>query len=90
MMNRRQLLQGLGAGALLGGMRVAWGAAATAPEVIVIGAGGAGLTAAKELMKSGVSALVLEARDRIGGRALPTRASACPGIAAAPGCIRRT
>ena len=69
MMNRRQLLQGLGAGALLGGMRVAWGAAATAPEVIVIGAGGAGLTAAKELMKSGVSALVLEARDRIGGRA---------------------
>jgi monoamine oxidase len=69
MMNRRQLLQGLGAGALLGGMRVAWGAAATAPEVIVIGAGGAGLTAAKELIKSGVSALVLEARDRIGGRA---------------------
>jgi len=69
MMNRRQLLQGLGAGALLGGMRVARGAAATVPEVIVIGAGGAGLTAAKELKKSGVSALVLEARDRIGGRA---------------------
>jgi monoamine oxidase len=54
---------------LLGGMRAAWGAAATAPEVIVIGAGGAGLAAAKELMKSGVPALVLEARDRIGGRA---------------------
>ena len=69
MLNRRQLLQGLGAGALLGGMRVAWSAAATAPEVLVIGAGGAGLAAAKELMKSGVSALVLEARDRIGGRA---------------------
>lgn len=69
MMNRRQLLQGIGAGALLGGLRVAWSATATAPEVLVIGAGGAGLTAAKELMKAGVSALVLEARDRIGGRA---------------------
>jgi len=70
MMNRRQLLQGLGVGTLLGGMRVAWAAPASAPEVLVIGAGGAGLTAAKELMKSGVSALVLEARDRIGGRAV--------------------
>lgn len=69
MMNRRELLQGLGAGALLSGMRVAWGAAAAAPEVLVIGAGGAGLVAAKELMKSGVPVLVLEARDRIGGRA---------------------
>jgi len=68
-MNRRQLLQGLGAGALLGGMRAAWAAPAAAPEVLVIGAGGAGLVAAKELMKSGVPALVLEARDRIGGRA---------------------
>ena len=69
MMNRRRLLQGLGAGALLGGMRVAWSASAAAPEVLVIGAGGAGLVAAKELMKSGVPVLVLEARDRIGGRA---------------------
>ena len=69
MMNRRQLLQGIGAGALLGGLRVAWGAAAAAPEVLVIGAGGAGLVAAKELMKSGVATIVLEARDRIGGRA---------------------
>jgi monoamine oxidase len=37
--------------------------------VIVIGAGGAGLTAAKELMAQGVAVAVLEARDRIGGRA---------------------
>jgi len=37
--------------------------------VIVIGAGGAGLTAAKELMQSGINVLVLEARNRIGGRA---------------------
>lgn len=37
-------------------------------EVIVIGAGFAGLTVARELRRHGVSVLVLEARDRIGGR----------------------
>jgi monoamine oxidase len=39
-------------------------------DVVVIGAGLAGLTAAKELVKSGKSVLVLEARDRVGGRTL--------------------
>ncbi|KKJ78688.1 hypothetical protein WH95_00975 [Kiloniella litopenaei] len=39
------------------------------PDVIVIGAGIAGVTAARTLMQQGVSVLVLEARDRIGGRA---------------------
>jgi monoamine oxidase len=38
------------------------------PEVIVIGAGVAGLAAAAELGRAGRSVLVLEARDRIGGR----------------------
>jgi monoamine oxidase len=38
------------------------------PEVIVIGAGAAGLAAAAELGRAGRSVLVLEARDRIGGR----------------------
>jgi monoamine oxidase len=37
-------------------------------DVIVIGAGIAGLVAARELSKQGQSVLVLEARDRIGGR----------------------
>lgn len=37
-------------------------------EVIVIGAGFAGLAAARDLAKSGVSTLLLEARNRIGGR----------------------
>src|SRR3954464_10651172 len=37
-------------------------------DVIVIGAGAAGLAAASELARAGRRALVLEARDRIGGR----------------------
>ena len=37
-------------------------------DVIVIGAGAAGLAAAGELSRAGQSVLVLEARDRIGGR----------------------
>jgi len=37
-------------------------------DVIIIGAGAAGLAAARELSSGGHSALVLEARDRTGGR----------------------
>lgn len=69
MLNRRQLLLGIGAGTLLGGATWRLAAQAATPDVLVIGAGGAGLTAARELMTAGVSVLVLEARDRIGGRA---------------------
>src|SRR5882672_3779514 len=38
-------------------------------DVAIIGAGAAGLGAAHALKDSGVSAIVLEARDRVGGRA---------------------
>ena len=38
-------------------------------DVIIIGAGSAGLSAAKELSKQGVSFIVVEASHRIGGRA---------------------
>jgi len=37
-------------------------------DVVILGAGAAGLAAAAELARSGKSALVIEARDRIGGR----------------------
>ena len=37
-------------------------------EVIVIGAGFTGLAAANELVGQGIDAVVLEARDRVGGR----------------------
>lgn len=40
----------------------------TAYDVIVIGAGYAGLTATRELLKAGKNVLLLEARDRVGGR----------------------
>jgi len=38
-------------------------------DAIVVGAGAAGLTTARELARSGLSVRVLEARDRVGGRA---------------------
>jgi monoamine oxidase len=41
-------------------------------EVAIIGAGAAGIAAARVLTEAGVDALLLEARDRIGGRAYST------------------
>src|SRR5580658_5307315 len=47
-------------------------------DVVVIGAGLAGLTAAKELRRLGHKVLILEANDRIGGRAYTADISGMP------------
>jgi monoamine oxidase len=43
------------------------------PEIAVIGAGAAGIAAARRLHDAGVATILLEARDRIGGRAWTCR-----------------
>lgn len=53
-------------------------------DVAIIGAGAAGLGAANALKNSGLSVIVLEARDRVGGRAHTIQAA--PGITFDLGC----
>jgi monoamine oxidase len=53
-------------------------------DVAIIGAGAAGLGAAQALKHSGLSTIVLEARDRVGGRAHTLQAA--PGITFDLGC----
>lgn len=47
-------------------------------DVIVVGAGVSGLAAAKKLRAEGLSVLILEARDRIGGRIYTSRSFGVP------------
>ncbi|HKG00092.1 MAG TPA: FAD-dependent oxidoreductase, partial [Xanthobacteraceae bacterium] len=47
-------------------------------DVIVIGAGAAGVAAARALASGRLSVAVLEARDRIGGRAWTAHISGLP------------
>lgn len=47
----------------------------TVPDVVVIGAGAAGIAAARRLLTAGKSVIVIEAADRIGGRAFTESAT---------------
>ena len=72
---RRGLIGGAAAGTAITVMPAAGQAArartsSQSADVVVVGAGLAGLTAAREVVAGGRSAIVLEARDRVGGRVL--------------------
>ncbi|HCX86557.1 MAG TPA: hypothetical protein DG761_00880 [Gammaproteobacteria bacterium] len=63
---RRRLLRALAASALV--PRVAIAGSPANPDVVIIGAGVAGLEAARTLTEQGITFVLIDANDRIGGR----------------------
>lgn len=70
-LTRRSLLAGFGAAAVSG----CDARAVSEPDVVVIGAGSAGIAAALTARAAGLDVVVLEAMDRIGGRAFTDTAT---------------
>ncbi|WP_424210811.1 flavin monoamine oxidase family protein [Streptomyces sp. BI20] len=71
--SRRGVLKFAGAGLLTGALGISGAGVARAAEdvlwdAVVVGAGYAGVTAARELAARGLNTVILEARDRVGGR----------------------
>src|SRR5689334_248411 len=68
---RRELLGAAGAAWATAALAPRWlpeASAATAPRIVIVGGGLAGLTAAYRLKQAGYSASLYEASDRLGGR----------------------
>ena len=86
-MNRRNFLKNSTAAST--GLLLPIGLAAspqkTSKKVVVLGAGLAGLTAAWELVQAGHEVIVVEARNRSGGRVLTLREGFTPGLTAEAG-----
>lgn len=57
-------------------------------EVIIVGAGMAGLVAAHELLRAGHDPIILEAQHRVGGRVQTIRDPFAPGLYAEAGAMR--
>src|SRR5215211_5344894 len=73
-LTRRGIVAGVASVALI--RRVC--ASTTDVDIVVVGAGAAGLAAAKQIKASGQSVIVLEARPRIGGRAFTDTSLGAP------------
>lgn len=81
-LTRRALAASLAAPVLLGIPALPWMSSrlfAADVEILIVGAGAAGIAAARECMRRGVSFRLIEARSRIGGRAF-TDASLGPAF----------
>src|SRR4051794_15306282 len=81
-LTRRQILVRGGAGAAAISLGTRWlppANAATAPRIVVVGAGLAGLSAAYELKKAGYTAKLHEASTRVGGRCWTLRGAFADG-----------